>query len=184
MFILSYAFSGSAQSCSSGLHNSLIAETSFSFISSLFSLIVVNSFSVSREPITKRGELKSDFRPGAFTKRCNTCNAHKLHNDVKKLINASGEKKKLIPCCMHINFHELLLTLVLRKARGAPVAQMVKFKHGFALIVSFFAIQLLHCVTKTIANMAVICVINCEKLRIQNICSRVSVTMDRAPPLL
>ena len=46
-------------------HNSLIAETSFSFISSLFSLIVVNSFSVSREPITKRGELKSDSRPEA-----------------------------------------------------------------------------------------------------------------------
>lgn len=85
---------------------------------------------------------------------------------------------------MHIIFHELLLTLVLRKARGAPVAQMVNFKHAFALIVSIFAIQLLHCVTKTIANMAVICVINCEKLRIQNICSRVSVTMDRAPPLL
>jgi len=104
MFILSYAFPGSAQSCSSGLHNSLIAETSFSFISSLFSLIVVNSFSVSREPITKRGELKSDFRPGAFTKRCNTYNAHKRHSDVKKLINASGEKKKLIPCCMHIIF--------------------------------------------------------------------------------
>ena len=184
MFILSYAFSGSAQSCSSGLHNSLITETSFSFISSLFSLIVVNSFSVSRELITKRGELKSDFRQGAFTKRCNTCNAHKRHNDVKKLINASGEKKKLIPCCMHINFHELLLTLVLRKARGAPVAQMVKFRHGFALIVSFFAIQLLQCVTKIIANMAVICVINCEKLRIQNICSRVSLTMDRAPPIL
>jgi hypothetical protein len=38
---------------------------------------------------------------------------------------------------------------------------MVKFKHGFALIVNFFAIQLLHCMTNTIANMAVICVINC-----------------------
>ena len=85
---------------------------------------------------------------------------------------------------MHIIFHKLLLTLVLRKARGAPVAQIVKFKHGFALIVSFFAVQLLHCMTNTIANMAVICVIICEILRIQNICSRVSVTMDRAVALL
>ena len=48
--------------------------------------------------------VKSDSRPEALKERCNTRNAHKRHNDVKTLINASGKKEKLIPCCMHIIF--------------------------------------------------------------------------------